>query len=151
MDQEKRFWSHVDIRSDDECWNWTAGTDSYGYGRFRFNDKRNKLAHRVAWILTYGDIPEGMLVCHHCDNPKCCNPDHLFLGTDFDNTVDKCNKDRQAKGQNVGNAKLNELDIIEIRSAHSQGQTHQYIANLFGVSKTVITNIVNNNAWKHVT
>jgi hypothetical protein len=91
---EERFWEKVDKRGDDECWEWQAGTRgaTVQYGSF-YIDGVTFNAHRVAFLLTYGD-PEGMQVCHTCDNGLCCNPKHLFLGTAVDN-----NRDARAKGR----------------------------------------------------
>ena len=86
-DISKRFWSKVNILSDDECWEWKAGIKSTGRGNFSIGRKTIQ-AHRMSWILTYGDIPDNMLVCHTCDNGLCVNPKHFFLGTHKDNTLD---------------------------------------------------------------
>lgn len=87
------FWAKVETRGADECWHWTESTSDDGYGFVR-KDRKTKRAHRVAWELTNGDIPDGMKVLHKCDNPPCCNPNHLFLGTDQDNSDDKMKKGR---------------------------------------------------------
>lgn len=93
------FWSKVDRDNEGDCWNWTAGTSKFGYGRFRIGDKLYS-AHRVAYSLVKGDLPKGrgyhgFVVMHACDNPRCCNPAHLSLGTNRDNA-----KDMGAKGRN---------------------------------------------------
>ena len=85
---EEGFWRKV--QRDDGCWMWTAGRDGDGYGSYR-----NKRAHRVAWQLTRGPIPDGLVVCHSCDNPACVRPDHLFLGTQQDNIQDMLRKGRR--------------------------------------------------------
>lgn len=104
-----KFWDHVDCQGEDECWCWTASRLPSGYGRVRF-EKKSTYAHRVAWILTHGPIPEGMVVCHHCDNPPCCNPKHLFVGTQADNV-----HDRDRKGRGIGGRIYCELKKPEVR------------------------------------
>lgn len=89
---EEQFWTQVDMRGQDECWIWKNGR-SHGYGCVRWYG-RHAQAHRLAWELTNGAIPEGMCVCHHCDNPPCCNPAHLFVGTIRDNNMDAMDKGR---------------------------------------------------------
>lgn len=92
-----RFWSKVDRRGPEECWEWKCGRGDFGYGAFSIKH-RNRGAHRVAWVLSNGPIPRGMWVCHSCDNPPCCNPAHLFLGTHQDNEDDKTAKGRRPTG-----------------------------------------------------
>lgn len=91
------FWSKVEVRGPDDCWEWTGYRMKFGYGRFPLGhrpSRRNVLAHRAVWVLTYGGIPDGLDVCHDCDNPPCCNTRHLFLGTHRDNMIDRENKGR---------------------------------------------------------
>ncbi len=97
----KRFWSKVDIRGPDECWPWTGATASNGYGNKWYEEKDDK-AHRVAWIVTNGPIPGGVVIRHDCDNPPCCNPAHLLDGTHKDNSDDKIRRGRHARGEKIG-------------------------------------------------
>lgn len=93
---EIRFWAHVDVSGGkDQCWPWRGPINSSGYGVFKFHADIY-LSHRFAWELTNGKIPDGMFVCHHCDNPPCCNPAHLFIGTPKDNAQDAMKKGRLA-------------------------------------------------------
>lgn len=87
------FWEKVNIRGAEECWEWHAGRNRYGYGNFKCKGKTIS-AHRLAWSLTHGEIPPGLCVCHKCDNPPCCNPAHLFLETSKGNTRDSVSKGR---------------------------------------------------------
>jgi hypothetical protein len=98
---EERFWAKVDIRGDGECWEWRGARDRKGYGRV-WLPQRMVLAHRAAWELARAAIPEGMHILHHCDHPPCCNPAHLFLGSNADNVADKVRKQRQARGERSG-------------------------------------------------
>jgi predicted DNA-binding protein len=93
-----RFWSKVNVLSDDDCWEWSGGKYPSGYGTFSFMGKSMQ-AHRVSYILTTGEIPPRMCICHKCDNPPCVNPRHLFLGTYQDNTNDMIKKGRWKKGE----------------------------------------------------
>jgi len=108
-----RFWSRVDRRGPRDCWSWTAGCCTAGYGHFRLGsastgDRRKELSHRLAYELTKGPIPDGLKVLHECDNPPCCNPAHLFVGTHADNMRDMHAKGRQRK-QESANHKLRRL------------------------------------------
>lgn len=155
-----RFWTKVNIKSPEECWEWTAWKNKdysgsgfiLSYGRIRHNGSV-KVASRVAWELTYGEIPEGMLVLHKCDNPPCVNPNHLFLGTSSDNTIDAINKGRRKirNGNQVNTSKLNESQVIEIRKKHKQGGISlAQLGREYGVRITSIHAIIHRRAWKHV-
>ncbi len=101
---EERFMSHVEPEPSSGCWLWTGAVDRYGYGRLKvvsdIDDRRVVArAHRIAWVIRFGSIPVGLCVLHHCDNPPCVNPDHLFLGTQGDNSRDKARKGRGLKSK----------------------------------------------------
>lgn len=132
------------------CWDWQLSIRKNGYGNIRIL-MRPKLAHRIAYEAFIGPIPEGLFVCHHCDNRSCCNPDHLFLGTHRDNMIDRNIKGRQARGSKSRQAKLTELDVSEILKMIHLGFKFTEIAQLFGVTKTAVRNIKIGLTWNHVT
>src|SRR5947199_2744083 len=120
----ERFWSWVDTNHDEnECWPWIGYTMPKGYGQFTLEYKR-QLAHRVAWFLTYGRWPTPFC-CHHCDNPPCCNPRHLFEGDNDDNVEDMLRKGRGRQGHCYGTAhpqaKLTDSDVRTIRRLYAAG------------------------------
>ena len=146
-----RFWNKV-IKQDNGCWIWTAYTNSDGYGKFKIG-KRTCNAHRMAWMLCCGSIPKGMLVLHHCDNPPCVNPDHLYLGTDADNVRDRDNRNRiqHARGIAQGSHKLTDEQVLEIRMLYNDGKYSECdIADKFGVSQSTIGCIINYKTWRHL-
>jgi len=145
-----RFWEKVD--KGESCWQWTAGDNGEGYGRFR-HDNQKVGAHRFSWEFHFGDIPDSMLVCHKCDNPGCVNPDHLFLGTNQDNMNDMVKKGRNKIRVGAANnkTKLNVEKVKTIRFLYSKGNhTQRELAKMFGVGQPCIKDIVNRITWKHV-
>lgn len=143
-----RFWSKVDVTGPDDCWEWQASLSGGGYGQY-WLDNRQLKAHRVAWTLENGEIPEGLCVCHHCDNPRCVNPSHLFLGTHRDNVIDGINKGRTHIGVKNGNSKLDENDVKQIRVFANLGKTQREIGRIFGISKTHAGQIIRRERWNH--
>jgi hypothetical protein len=141
-----RFMEKVEKTS--SCWEWTAGKDPYGYGRFY--DGKHVGAHRVAWELFKGPIPQGLCVLHHCDNPSCVNPDHLFLGTRVDNARDRDRKNRTSRGERNGKAKLTKKQVLEIRARIASGETRRSVAKDFNICRQTIDNIANKKVWGHV-
>lgn len=130
---------------DNGCWEWQYGLTD-GYGRFTFNNKIY-LAHRYSYELHIGPIPNGLYVCHHCDNRKCVNPNHLFLGTHDDNMKDKLSKNRSAKGINHGLSKLTNAQVLEIRNSN---ESQINLAKKYNVTKTAICLIKNRKRWDHI-
>jgi hypothetical protein len=134
----------------DSCWNWKGGFLRHGYGNTSINDK-TIAAHRASWIAWKGDIPKGIQVLHRCDNPKCINPDHLFLGTQKDNMQDmlKKNRDNYAKGETSGTALLTNKQVLEIRKFKGKKSSYK-ICDEFGVVASTIRAIWNDRTWKHL-
>jgi hypothetical protein len=147
-DITERFWSKVDTSA--ECWIWTAAKRRDGYGMFQSETARNEVAHRVAWRLTHGPIPDGMCICHHCDNPPCVRPDHLFLGTVADNNRDKTEKGRQSAGEKNAAARIGRAEALKIVEQRRLGATSAALSGEFGLCISQIRNIVRGNNWKMV-
>ncbi len=143
-------WKRINIKNDSECWEWQGSLVNNRYGKMII-DCKYYLTHRVVYELTYGNISDSLLVCHHCDNPKCCNPKHLFLGTQQDNVNDKIKKNRQPKGKSIGSSKLTSDNVLEIRRLYINGSyTFKKLGVLFNVDRKNISSIVYNKTWKHL-
>lgn len=116
---DERLWALVNVGAPDDCWEWQGGRHRFRYGRLGLGGERGRrteYAHRISYILAHGPIPEGLYVCHHCDNPPCCNPDHLFLGTPSDNA-----RDMSAKGRaSAPSLKISDADVMVIRSRYTR-------------------------------
>jgi hypothetical protein len=141
---DERFWSKVDKKTTEECWNWKASFCGK-YGQITV-DKEKHLAHRFSWIIHHGN-PGNLLVCHKCDNPSCVNPNHLFLGTPLENTHDMISKNRKPLGEKHRSSKLTTEQIYDIRACNlSQTQ----LAAIYGVDQSQISNIKNRKQWKHI-
>ena len=148
---KERFWEKVNVQDSQLCWDWLAGKTLKGRGSFR-NDTGSCLAHRFAWEITHGGIPQGLLVCHKCDNPLCCNPDHLFLGTNRENNQDMIQKGRGffPKGVRNGRARLSEFEVRFIRYWVDRGYTHDSLLSSFQVTKQMLRNIGLRKSWAHL-
>lgn len=154
-----RFWAKVDRSGGpDACWPWLGSRNKAGYGICGDDGPdTSRIAHRNAWVLTNGPIPNGLSVLHHCDNPPCCNPAHHFTGTYLDNA-----RDREAKGRRVSflapvmpgeanpNAKLTDQAICTIRRERARGVPGLELSLRFGVNRPTIYNIAAGRRWGHV-
>ena len=161
---EARFWSKV-AKKADGCWLWTAGRDKDGYGVFQTSGKQVR-SHRFAWQFANGSIPQGLLVCHTCETPACCNPAHLFVGTHDVNVADKVAKDRQARGDKCGSrlyperrphgeqhssSKLSAAQVSAIRRRYIPGLVSMHsLALEFAVSPQGISKIIRRVTWRHL-
>lgn len=133
------------------CWEWVKGFDSNGYGNITVECKTQRV-HIISYQLFVGLIPSGMCVCHTCDNPPCCNPDHLFLGTHRDNMNDMTKKGRRISGEKSTNSKLTQKQVNEIRKTYDPAQTtFRKMAENYNVTADTISRIVRGLSWRAVT
>ncbi len=149
--EKNRFWSYV--KKTPECWIWDGNLSSTGYGRININ-KKMIAAHRFSYGLHYGIIPKDKLICHRCDNPKCVNPKHLFLGTSRDNVHDMINKKRDNfhggisfENEKNPNSKLTKNDVIFIKQS---SLSQRKLAKQFNVSRSCIVFIKRGLSWKNI-
>lgn len=179
-DSVARFWSKVDKSGgDDDCWPWRGTRNREHYGRV-YCGKRRVAAHRIAYLLAIGPVPDGLFVCHACDNPPCCNPRHLWTGDAAANVADRVTKGRSAsgdrsgtrlhpevlsrgddhwsrrtpgrlaRGEQNGYAKLSVTDVQAIRERHAAGTSAKALGRVFGVADVTILSICKNKTWRHV-
>lgn len=155
----QRFWDKV-IKKDSGCWEWIASTRNGGYGAFKINGKVID-SHRFSFTLTKGDIPQGLFVCHTCDNRKCVNPDHLFLGTPKENFYDAVNKNRIDIEKLAGNGfkkdspspsrKLTKHQVTEIRVKFDNRQiAKRQLAREYGVDEKAIRDLLSDKTYREV-
>lgn len=155
-----RFWSHVEQRGENECWEWQASErGGQGYGSFWLQGKTYQ-AHRVSYFIVHGNLEN--LACHTCDNRKCVNPNHLFDGTYADNTADAMQKGRMnielhpenlvflPKGEAHPAAKLTSDNVKAIRELYAQGWGQRDLAARFGTEQTNISRVVKRKTWRHI-
>lgn len=142
---------HERVREVDGCLEWQGQRNRKGYGALSVAGKM-WLAHRFAWTKANGTIPDGMCVLHICDNPPCCNPDHLFVGTQAENLEDMRGKGRQnpPRGSSHPRSKLSRSDVLKLRSAREKGARWEELAKEFGVSKAAARFAGLGITWKHV-
>ena len=147
-----RFWEKVKRAGDNECWNW-LGAKSLGYGKLGVKG-RSVLATHISYEAHIGPIPDGMYILHHCDNPSCVNPKHLYPGTAADNIRDCLERGRfrcrDSEGEKNVRAKLTADQVREIRVEIEAGDVYPSIAAKFGVSRDTICNIKTRKTWAHI-
>lgn len=142
------------VSKSDGCWDWTGARTAAGYGHFYIRGQ-HFYAHRLSFELNVGSIAVGLVVCHRCDRPSCVRPDHLFLGTDKDNSDDKIRKGRLVmppvrKGADHHSARLSADNVRSIRSSFACGESGRALASRFGVSASAVSAIVRGRTWSHV-
>lgn len=162
MPDEERFLAKV-VKSDDGCWTWTGASylgEGLPYGRFALHGETIP-AHRAAYVLFCGDISSSVVICHHCDNPKCVRPDHLYAGTATDNNRDTVVRNRRNPARVIGNTDnyrgernnkttLTRADVLSIRTRALEGETAPRLAAEFKVNPETIRRIVSRRTWGHV-
>lgn len=148
----RRFWNKVDKLGENECWPWTASLAGKGYGQIKIPlTRRNTYSHRVAYELSHGELLGKQQACHTCDNPKCCNPKHLFAGTSHDNHVDMSNKGRSTRGSRNAMAKTDEQKVDLIFKMHKEGWSQAKIGVVVGLHQVQVGRILNGKQWSHYT
>lgn len=146
---ELRFWGKIDKTT--SCWIWLGKRSREGYGIMDIGRKHQRV-HRISYLLAYGEFDQALFVCHHCDNPVCVRPDHLFLGDHEANMKDRDAKGRHTppRGEQQGNSVLTDAQVREIRRLRLLGYRFSDLVPLFPVSYRTIRNVCKNEAWKHV-
>ncbi len=152
LSEYERFQKRINVKTPAECWEWTASRNNRGWhGQWRAASGKIELTHRAAWRLMVGEIPAGLFVLHKCDNPLCCNPSHLFLGTQSDNMKDMWGKGRARPGKRMGethgNSKVTADLVRDIRSSKESGVE---LAKRLSISPTTICDIRKRRTWRHI-
>ena len=153
---QERFWLRVRVGNVSECWEWQGSRGPHGHGAVR-RDGKHIRATAIAWFLFHGEWPpEGMDICHHCDNPPCVNPAHLFIGTAKDNMQDAIRKGRfkflrPRPGEHNNNAKLTWASVAEIRERYSAGENISQLSRAFRVARSTLREVVNGRNWRNDT
>lgn len=146
-------WDKVKVGDPSECWPWTGYINTWGYGDASFMGKRVN-ASRAAYLSTHGEIATGLVVCHSCDNPACCNPSHLRADTQANNLAECREKGRQTYKTGASHhrckAKLTEADVRDVRARYAQGQRQEDIGAMYGIYGATVSRIVNRKSWSHV-
>lgn len=146
----ERILLNITHSSDSDCWVWNGTVDRKGYGGVKLGKRARRQAHCLAYEEFIGAIPEGLCVLHRCDNPPCCNPAHLFLGTRGDNVRDSVAKGRFAMGETHYRAMVSREDVLEIRRLRASGVKYSELTARFGIKREGLGNIVRRKTWKHI-
>lgn len=141
----QRFWDKVDRLGPDDCWAWTASYGPFGYGQYRIPQGKNWRAHRLAYVLTHGEIPEGAVIMHTCDNRTCVNPQHLQVGTQKQNLVDMARRGRCPQ------ARLTPEAVADLRRRVAAGEPLAAVAKSYGIKRVTANAAVRGNTWGHIT
>lgn len=148
-----RFWQKVIVKGPEDCWEWQAASDTFGYGNFWSGTKHIK-SHRFSWEIKNGEINNrDICVCHKCDNPKCVNPNHLFLGSKAENNRDMKQKGRYHlnKGEKHSRHIVNEKQVLDIRKLRQNtSMTYRNIGKLYGLTAAGVYGIIKRLNWKDV-
>lgn len=144
-----RFWDKV--KKTETCWLWNATVGTNGYPQFYLNG-RHRAAHRISWEMSNGSIPEGMCVCHTCDITHCVRPDHLFLGSNQENILDRVRKGRSYRPGSdlISGRKLTDSQALELIQKRKAGATLSSLANEYGLNCPAVSAIINGKSWKHL-
>ncbi len=145
---QPRMLRRISRTASEQCWEWTGRRDRKGYGRFNVALNVTKFAHRLAWEIEFGPIPVGLCVLHRCDNPPCCNPAHLFLGTVADNNADMRSKGRQAVHERHHAARLTMDKAETARTRHAAGESCADLAREFGIHWTTMKEALAGLTWR---
>jgi DNA-binding transcriptional regulator YiaG len=145
------FNNKIQIDKETGCWNWIGYKDKDGYGKAKVDGKFLRM-HRLSYMMQNGieDLPATVLVRHSCDNPACCNPEHLLSGDKQDNSNDMKERKRQTLGERNPNSRLTESDVLEIRKLIAEGMRQQAVADRYGVSNQTVSAIHKRHRWAHL-
>jgi hypothetical protein len=152
VSRETRLWRRVDRSAGpDACWPWIGRRMAYGYGLLPATARHKaETTHRLAWSFANNQDPGELVVMHTCDNPPCCNPKHLVLGTRGENNRDSKSKGRNARGDKHGNSSLTTADVLSIRRRKANGDSTSLLASEFSVGVRTINKIVRRTSWQHL-
>lgn len=148
----ERFWQKVDKSGGESaCWPWSGARHPKGYGNFMATRRMTRIAHRLAYLLAHGELPSDKMVCHSCDNPACCNPAHLFLGSAKENSQDMVKKMRSPHGERQGHTRLSQREVQAIHRLNAMKRlTQREIGEAFGISQQTTNAIINKRNWKYI-